>query len=94
MSFSSRPSDKFANVFDRSPYNAADPIVKIQHSKGNIVFGRSLVGDDFDQLIYIGKIYENTAGRNVESDAWLDITFPHVVYITGDGEAERASTLG
>jgi uncharacterized protein len=97
MSFAQEQSDRFAAVFDRSPYQSADPIVRIQHvSKGNnVVFGRTIEGDDHDNLIYVGKIYENTAGKNyLSADAWLDITFPHVIYITGTRGSGKSFDLG
>jgi hypothetical protein len=97
MSFVSSQSEKFAAVFDRSPYQSADPIVKIQHvQKGNnIVFGRTLDGENYDKLIYIGKVLENTAGKNyLSADAWLDVTFPHVIYVTGTRGSGKSFDLG
>ncbi len=97
MSFVSSQSEKFAPVFDRSPYQTGDPLVKIQHvQKGNnIVFGRTLMGEDFEKLIYVGKILENTTGKNyLSADAWLDVTFPHVVYITGTRGSGKSFDLG
>src|SRR5436309_2086226 len=86
MSFASSQTEKFSAVFDRSPYQSADPIVKIQHvQKGNnIVFGRTLSGEYYGKLIFVGKILENSSGKNyLSADAWLDVTYPHVIYITG-----------
>jgi hypothetical protein len=97
MSFVSAPSDKFSAVFDRSPYQSADPIVKIQQvQKGNnVVFGRTLTAENYDKLLYLGKILENTAGKNyLSADAWLDVTFPHVVYITGTRGSGKSFDLG
>src|SRR5690349_12572489 len=97
MSFVSGQSEKFAAVFDRSPYHSADPIVKIQHvQKGNnVVFGRTLEGENYGKLIYIGKVLENTAGKNyLSADAWLDVTFPHVVYVTGTRGSGKSFDLG
>lgn len=97
MSFVSSPSEKFAAVFDRSPYQSSDPIVKIQQvQKGNnVVFGRTLDGENYEKLIYVGKILENTSGKNyLSADAWLDVTFPHVIYITGTRGSGKSFDLG
>lgn len=97
MSFVSAQSEKFAAVFDRSPYHSTDPIVKIQQvQKGNnVVFGRTLDGENYEKLIYLGKILENTSGKNyLNADAWLDVTFPHVVYITGTRGSGKSFDLG
>ena len=44
-----------------------DPLVKFQYlSKGqNVVFGRTLKGEDYSNLIYIGKILESTKGKEL-----------------------------
>lgn len=97
MSFVSSQGEKFAAVFDRSPYQTGDPIVKIQHvQKGNnVAFGRTLAGENYQKLIYVGKILENTTGKNyLSADAWLDVTFPHVVYITGTRGSGKSFDLG
>lgn len=97
MSIAQNPSEKFATVFDKSPYHSQDPIVKIQYlPKGNnIVFGRILKNNDCKNLIYIGKVFENTTGRNfLSADAWLDTTFPHVIYITGTRGSGKSFDLG
>ena len=97
MSFTQSLSDKFATVFDQSEYNSLDPIVKIQYvQKGNnIVFGRTLKNEDHSNLIYIGKVMENTQGKNyLSANAWLDTTFPHVIYITGTRGSGKSFDLG
>src|SRR5687767_8336550 len=97
MSFVSSHSKKFAPVFDRSPYHSAYPIVKIQHvQKGNkVVFGRTVEGEYYEKLIYMGKILEHTAGKNyLSADAWLDVTFPHVIYVTGTRGSGKSFDLG
>ena len=61
----------------------------------NVVFGRSLKGNDVTNLLYIGKILETTKGRSyLGSDAWLDTTFPHVIYITGTRGSGKSFDLG
>lgn len=97
MSFTAKSVDRFSTVFDKSEYQSLDPIVKIQHiAKGNnLVFGRSIKNDDYSNLIYIGKVLENTVGKNyLSADAWLDTTFPHVIYITGTRGSGKSFDLG
>ena len=86
MSFSTKSAERFGTVIERSPYLVEDALVKLQYvPKGqNVVFGRALQGKDYNNLIYIGKILESTKGKSyLGADAWLDTTFPHVIYITG-----------
>ena len=74
-----------------------DPLVKFQYvSKGqNVVFGRTLKGEDYANLIYIGKILESTKGKSyLGANAWLDTTFPHVIYITGTRGSGKSFDLG
>lgn len=97
MSFTQKAGDKFSTVFDKSDYHTSDPIVKIQYvQKGNnIVFGRTLKNNEYSNLIYIGKCIENTQGKNyLSADAWLDTTFPHVIYITGTRGSGKSFDLG
>ena len=97
MSFSTKSAERFGTVFDTSPYNVEDALVKIQYvSKGkNVVFGRTLRDDNFDNLLYLGKILESTKGRNyLGANAWLDTTFPHVIYITGTRGSGKSFDLG
>ena len=85
MSFSGL-IDKFSPVFDKSPYQSQEPLVRIQYVQrgNNIVAGRTLTNENYSNLIFIGKVFENTVGRNyLSADVWLDTTFPHVIYITG-----------
>lgn len=97
MSFVSKQPEKFSTVFNESPYFANEPIVKVQYIPrgNNVVFGRSIQEGSYDDLIYIGKIYESTAGRNMLSfDGWLDVTFPHVIYVTGARGSGKSFDLG
>lgn len=97
MSFSTKSAERFGAVFDTSPYNVEDALVKIQYvSKGqNVIFGRTLGDDTFNNLSYIGKILESTKGRSyLGADAWLDTTFPHVIYITGTRGSGKSFDLG
>ena len=97
MSFSAKSGDHFGTVLDRSPYAVEDSLVKLQYvSRGqNVVFGRSLRAGDHSDLIYIGKILESAKGRSyLAADAWLDTTFPHVIYITGTRGSGKSFDLG
>ena len=97
MSFSAKSTERFGKVFEKSQYGIEDALVKIQHVRRgtNIVFGRTLKGEDVSNLIYIGKILESTKGRSfLGADAWLDTTFPHVIYITGTRGSGKSFDLG
>lgn len=97
MSFSAKSSDRFGTVLDRSPYVIEDSLVKVQYvSRGqNVVFGRSLRVGGHRELMYIGKVLESAKGRSyLAADAWLDTTFPHVIYITGTRGSGKSFDLG
>lgn len=97
MSFSTKSVERFGKVLEKSPYVVEDALVKIQHVQrgNNIVFGRMLKGEDVSNLIYVGKILETTKGRSfLGADAWLDTTFPHVIYITGTRGSGKSFDLG
>lgn len=97
MSFSTKSAERFGTVIDKSPYMVEDPLVKVQYvSKGqNVVFGRSLKGENYSNLLYVGKILESTKGKSyLGADAWLDTTFPHVIYITGTRGSGKSFDLG
>lgn len=97
MSFSNKLADRFGKVLEKSPYTIEDALVKVQHIQrgNNVVFGRTVVDGDTDNLIYIGKVLESGRGRNYfGADAWLDTTFPHVIYITGTRGSGKSFDLG
>ena len=97
MSFSNKPSERFHTVIEKTPYTIEDPLVKVQYvPKGqNVVFGRTLKSADLKDLLYVGKVLETTKGRSyLGSDAWLDTTFPHVIYITGTRGSGKSFDLG
>ncbi len=97
MSFSTKSGERFGTVIEKSRYTVEDALVKIQYiSKGqNVVFGRALKGEDYRNLLYVGKILETTKGRSyLGADAWLDTTFPHVIYITGTRGSGKSFDLG
>ena len=97
MSFSTKPAERFGTVIDKSPYVVEDALVKIQYvSKGqNVVFGRTIDGTNYSNLLYVGKVLETTKGRSyLGADAWLDTTYPHVIYITGTRGSGKSFDLG
>ena len=97
MSFSTKSADKFRTVLERSPFSIQDALVKVQHVRrgNNIVFGRTLDGDNVSHLIYVGKVLETGKGRSfLGADVWLDTTFPHVIYITGTRGSGKSFDLG
>lgn len=97
MSFSTKSDERFGAIIDKSPYAVEDALVKLQYvAKGqNVAFGRTLKGKDYSNLLYVGKILETTKGRSyLGADAWLDTTFPHVIYITGTRGSGKSFDLG
>lgn len=97
MTFSNKSSERFGSVFDKSAFAVDDPLVKVEYvSKGqNIVFGRTIKNEDHSNLLYVGKVLETTKGKSyLGADAWLDTTFPHVVYITGTRGSGKSFDLG
>ncbi len=97
MGFSSKMSENFGKVFQTSPYTANEQIVKINQVKkgNNVIFGRKITSDNYDNLLFLGKIYENTIKDSLlGADAWLDTTFPHVIYITGTRGTGKSFDLG
>jgi hypothetical protein len=97
MGFSNKLGDGFARVIETSPYTVLDQITKLQFvSKGNnVIFGRTLKESQHSELLYLGKVTENSQGKNyLGADAWLDTTFPHVIYITGTRGSGKSFDLG
>jgi putative protein kinase ArgK-like GTPase of G3E family len=61
----------------------------------NLIFGRSSTEGNEDNLVYLGKVLENTVGKNyLNADCWLDTRFPHVIYITGTRGSGKSFDLG
>ncbi|QIK78375.1 ATP-binding protein [Sphingomonas piscis] len=97
MSFSNKLAENFARVLEKSPYAVQDQLVKVQYVQqgNNVVFGRTVKPGEYSNLAYIGKILESTAGKSyLGADAWLDVTFPHVIYITGTRGSGKSFDLG
>lgn len=97
MAFSSKLSESFGKVIEQSPYVALDPIVKCNYSqKGkNLIFGRAEDPIQPKDLLYLGKVLETATGASLlGADAWLDTSFPHVMYITGTRGSGKSMDLG
>ncbi len=97
MSFSTKLVDAFGKVLDSTPYTALDPVVKINYiQKGNnVIFGSPLRHSTPKNLIYVGKVLESAQGKNLlGADTWIDVGFPHVIYITGTRGSGKSFDLG
>lgn len=97
MSFSTKLADNFGKVIDSTPYTAVDPIVKICYiAKGNnVIFGGHGTGQLPHNLIYIGKVFEGAQAKSyLGADAWIDVGFPHVIYVTGTRGSGKSFDLG
>ncbi len=89
--------DRLGRNIDKSPYTTQDPIVKIAATpKGNhVIFGGATASVDSANLVYLGKVFENTPGKSyLGANAWLDVSFPHVIYITGTRGSGKSFDLG
>jgi DNA helicase HerA-like ATPase len=88
---------RFGKPFERSQYQVQDLLVKanIIQRGPHVIFGRDADDQSPENLIYIGKVLENSSGRNIfGADAWLDVRFPHVIYITGTRGSGKSFDLG
>lgn len=97
MSFDQSAAERFSKVVERSDYQTTDQIVKISHiAKGNnVVLGRLKSHASLANMLYIGKILEHNTGTNLlGADLWLDVAFPHVIYITGTRGSGKSFDLG
>src|SRR5688572_24004903 len=97
MAFSTKVSEAFGRVIEATSYAVVDPIVKLNHvSKGNnLILGRGSGAATASGLIYLGKVLESCASRNLlAADVWLDIAFPHVIYISGTRGSGKSFDLG
>lgn len=97
MAFSTKVSEAFGRVIEKSSYGIADPVVKCRYiSKGNnLIVGRSSSSTSPENLIFLGKILESCPSNNMlASDVWLDVAFPHVIYISGTRGSGKSFDLG
>lgn len=97
MSFNASASSRISKVIERSDYTTTEGFLKLNHiAKGNnLIVGRSKGSLNQKNLILIGKVAENTSGTNLlGADIWLDVAFPHVIYITGTRGSGKSFDLG
>jgi len=87
----------FRSPFDSSPYTVVDPVVKSSFSArtNSLILGCSKPQASSSDLAYIGKVFESSPSTNMlGADVWLDLSFPHVIYITGTRGSGKSFDLG
>lgn len=97
MSFCTKLADAFGKVLESTPYTALDPLVKVNYvQKGNnVIFGGGRSSNPSNNLVYIGKVLEAAQGKSIlGADAWIDVAFPHVIYVTGTRGSGKSFDLG
>lgn len=97
MAFTTKVSEAFGRVIEASSYGIADPVVKCRYvQKGNnLIVGRTSGDLSPQNLIYIGKVLESCPSSNMlAADVWLDVAFPHVIYISGTRGSGKSFDLG
>lgn len=93
----SKLNKRFPAVLDKAKFLTKDQIVSIQsvQSGQHIILGRTIKNDDFSNLIYLGKVTEQAQGKSYfANNLWMDVSFPHVVYITGTRGSGKSFDLG
>lgn len=97
MAFTTKVSEAFGRVIESSAYTISDPVVKCKYiQKGsNLIIGRANSDMSPSQLIFIGKVLESCQSNNMlAADVWLDVSFPHVMYISGTRGSGKSFDLG
>lgn len=83
---------------DKSPFIAQEALLKVTQPPkgGGIILGRSnRAKESLANLAYIGQVIESTVGRSyLGTGLWLDIDFPHVIYISGTRGSGKSFDLG
>lgn len=90
-------SHHFLNPFESSKYTVVDPVVKSSFSprSNSLVVGNSDSESPPEDQAYIGKVFESSPSTNMlGADVWLDLSFPHVIYITGTRGSGKSFDLG
>ena len=88
---------RFPAVLDKAKFLTKDQIVSIQNVQAgqHIILGRSIKNDDYSNLIYLGKVIEQAQGKSYfANNLWMDVSFPHVAYITGTRGSGKSFDLG
>jgi hypothetical protein len=89
--------ESFGSVIEASPYAVLDPVIKSTFSarQNRLILGSSKPKPPNQDLIFIGKVFESCPTTNMlGADVWLDISFPHVIYITGTRGSGKSFDLG
>jgi uncharacterized protein len=97
MASSKKAFDAFGKILESSPYTVLDPVIKAAFNprQNRLVLGGTPSGSTERDQIYLGKVNESCTTTNMlGADAWLDITFPHVIYITGTRGSGKSFDLG
>ncbi|WP_082517570.1 ATP-binding protein [Variovorax sp. Root318D1] len=97
MAFSTKASEAFGRVIESAAFSIADPVVKCRYiSKGsNLILGRTGSDLSAEKLILLGKVLESCPSNNMlAADVWLDVSFPHVIYISGTRGSGKSFDLG
>jgi len=92
---SKKAFESFGNVIESSPYTVLDPVIKSTfNARGNrIIFGAPKPAEQ--DLIFLGKVNESCPSTNMlGADVWLDLAFPHVIYVTGTRGSGKSFDLG
>ena len=83
---SSSPARTLCSTIIKSTFSAR---------QNRIVVGSSKSKPTDQDLIYIGKVFESCPTTNMlGADVWLDVAFPHVIYITGTRGSGKSFDLG
>jgi hypothetical protein len=89
--------EHFGSPFETTKYTVADAVVKSSFSArtNTLVLASSNADQSSQDLIFVGKVFESCPSTNMlGADVWLDISFPHVVYITGTRGSGKSFDLG
>lgn len=92
-----KASEHFSNPFESTKYTVVDPVVKSSFSvrANSLVLGSGVPDALKQDLIFLGKVYESCPSPNMlGADVWLDLGFPHVIYITGTRGSGKSFDLG
>jgi hypothetical protein len=97
MAFTTKASESFGRVIEASSYGVVDPVVKCRYVQrgNNLIIGRTSSDLAPQNLAYLGKVLESCPSNNMlASDVWLDVAFPHVIYISGTRGSGKSFDLG
>lgn len=87
----------FKNIYSQSNYISFEPLLKpsVDKKQNALILGSSDGDKKPENCIFLGKIIESTSSLNLfQTNVWLDVTFPHVIYITGTRGSGKSFDLG